>query len=454
MKARLYMFTSPFRSDNCWQNATCIVSPTSSKDVAQLLAVLQATNAMFSVRSGGHDFNVNHSSIGSTGLLMDMVNFNNISLSADKSTVKVGAGAHWGDVYTFLNGTGVSVNGAKSPNPGVVGSTIGGGMGWFSTLAGPTAASLVGAQVVLANGSVVDVDETLGADLLWGLRGGGPNFGVVTSLTYRTLPIDKIWYASNLYTRDKNQQLLNALVAYQQQTSDDNATIVYQLSVDNTTADSFVGFIYADATSEWPLVFAPFYAVEAASALINSTVGTIADLALEYNSPQYPDPGTSRTRHYVVSLPHAVNNATYQESYEAFVPLAEQAASKGWSMEYGAQLMSASGAEAASDTPLNLSLVSQDWVHVTMAWSSPADDADAMETIHQIGQAIADAAVRHNSTLSYRFMNDANSNQRVLSSYGTGMARRLREISHAYDPDRMFQKQQQSGWLLSLEGLD
>lgn len=83
--------------------------------------IIRSTNTTFSLRSGGHDFNRNHSGIGQSGILIDMVNFNNVSLAADKKTLTVGVGARWGAVYNSLHGTGVSVNGAKSPNPGVGG---------------------------------------------------------------------------------------------------------------------------------------------------------------------------------------------------------------------------------------------------------------------------------------------------------------------------------------------
>lgn len=438
-------------SDNCWQNASCIISPSKAQEVAQLLAIVAATNATFSIRSGGHDFNVGHSSVGMQGLLIDMVNFDSISLHPDKSAVTVGPGVRWGAVYDSLNGTGVSVNGARSPNPAVAGQTLGGGIGWLTGKAGPTAASLVAADVVLANGSILSADETHNSDLLWALRGGGPNYGVVTSLTYRTLPIDKIWFAANLYPREKNQELLDALVEYQQLASDDsNASIVYQLSENNATAQSFVGFLYLDPSVEWPAVFNPFYAVGNASTLINSTVGTVADLSSRYFSPQYPDPGTHPTRHYVVSLPHKIDNQTYQESYSVFKDLAGQALARGWNMNYGSQPITATAAGESEDTPLNLTLVDQDWVHVTIDWSSASDDSEAMSLLDQMGQSIADFASRNNAELSYRFMNDANSGQRVLSSYGVGMFERLWVISCKYDPGRIFQRLQHGGWLLHL----
>lgn len=260
------------------------------------MTIITSTQAKFSVRSGGHDFNVNHSDIGSTGVLIDMVHLNSISLSADKSNVTIGTGAQWGAVYQALNGTGVSVNGGKSPNPGIGGQTLGGGHGWLTDLAGVTAASVIAAEVVVANATVVQATESYNSELLWALKGGGPNFGIVTQFTYKTLPIDKVWFAQWLFAPTKNQQLINALVTYRQLAADDTkASIVYQLSVDQASNSSFVGFFYTDPV-EFPPVFEPFYAIEPDAVGIDSTFGTLADLALNYYAPQYPDPGVAPSR--------------------------------------------------------------------------------------------------------------------------------------------------------------
>lgn len=118
-----------YRSDDCWQRAACVVAPQSPEDVARVMRIIVTTGASFAVRSGGHDLNVNHSSVNQAGILLDMVNFTQTTLSRNNRSIEMGVGARWGDVYQYPNGTGVSVNGARSPNPGVGGRTLGGGIG-------------------------------------------------------------------------------------------------------------------------------------------------------------------------------------------------------------------------------------------------------------------------------------------------------------------------------------
>ncbi len=171
---------------------------------------------------------------------------------------------------------------------------MGGGIGWFSNLAGVCSASVIAAEVVLANSSIVYANSETNPDLLWALKGGGPNYGVVTSFTYATIPIDQVWFEARLYRADMNWQLLDALVTYQQlAVNDPKANIVYQLSENMTDPQSFVGFLYLDPI-ERPAVFQPFLDLPAYTTKINSTVDNLAALASSYNSPVYPEVPPSR----------------------------------------------------------------------------------------------------------------------------------------------------------------
>ncbi|KAL9082402.1 MAG: hypothetical protein Q9159_006445 [Coniocarpon cinnabarinum] len=420
--------------------------PQTIQQVAQVLKIVRDNDSKFSIRSGGHDFNVNHSNVGKSGVLIDMVDFNHVSLSSDKQTVTVGVGTRWNAVYNTLKGTGLSVNGGRSPNPGVGGQMLGGGIGWFSNVAGPSAASIVAAEVVLPNSTVVQADSVQNPELLWALKGGSANFGVVTSLTLQTLPYDKIWFEARTYTADKNEQLLNALYEYQLAASrDPKANIVHQLSTNTTVPQSFIGFFHVDPV-ERPSIFQPFYAIPANASRINSTIGTLAELASHYDNPVFPEAPPSRD--YVVSLPHKIDNRTYFQSYNAFVSLAEEASAFGGQLNYGAQPVGPQFVNASLETPLGLSPISQDWVHVTMNWASAEEDAHAIEIIHKMGAAIQSAAVENDADLPFRFMNDAYDGQKVFEGYGAANLQRLQQIA-AYDPEGMFQHLQNGGWLLS-----
>jgi FAD/FMN-containing dehydrogenase len=101
----------------------------------------------------------------------------------------VGAGARLGDVYDALDAEGVTVPAGCGPTVGIAGLTLGGGLGILGRKYGLTSDQLLAAEVVLADGRVVECDDEHGGDLFWALRGGGGgNFGVVTSFRFRTVP--------------------------------------------------------------------------------------------------------------------------------------------------------------------------------------------------------------------------------------------------------------------------
>jgi FAD/FMN-containing dehydrogenase len=110
------------------------------------------------------------------------------AVSVTDGTAVVEAGTRLGDLYDRLDEHGVTLPAGCGPTVGIAGLTLGGGIGVFGRRHGLTCDSLRGARVVLADSAVVECDETRHPDLFWALRGGGGNFGVVTSLDFQTFP--------------------------------------------------------------------------------------------------------------------------------------------------------------------------------------------------------------------------------------------------------------------------
>lgn len=97
-----------------------------SAEVARALRIISYCGSKFSVRSGGHNYNVNSSSVGTDGVLVDTVNINRVSLSDDQKTFDIGPAVPFGDAYKALSGTGVSINGARALQPSAGGFFLGG----------------------------------------------------------------------------------------------------------------------------------------------------------------------------------------------------------------------------------------------------------------------------------------------------------------------------------------
>ncbi len=150
------------------------------EDVAAALAFARAKRLPLAVRSGGHCFAGRSTS---EGVVIDVTPMDSVSVEGERATI--GAGARLGAVYDALDAHGRTIPAGCGPTVGIAGLTLGGGLGILGRLHGLTSDSLRAAQVVLADGRVVDADE----ELLWALRGaGGARFGVVTSLVFATIP--------------------------------------------------------------------------------------------------------------------------------------------------------------------------------------------------------------------------------------------------------------------------
>jgi FAD/FMN-containing dehydrogenase len=160
-----------------------IAYPTSSADVAACLRFAASTGVALAVRSGGHSY-AGYSS--GRGLVVDVTRLSTVTPHTG-GTATIGAGARLVDVYSTLAGAGVSIPAGSCPTVGIAGLALGGGQGVVGRRYGLTCDRMTGAEVVLASGETVRVDENHDADLFWALRGGGGgNFGVVTSFTFAT----------------------------------------------------------------------------------------------------------------------------------------------------------------------------------------------------------------------------------------------------------------------------
>ena len=143
-----------------------------------------------SIRSGGH--NGPGLSLVDDGLVIDLSLMKGIRVDPETRTARVEPGCTWGDVDHATHAFGLATPSGIISTTGVGGLTLGGGHGYLTRKYGLTIDNLISADVVLSNGTLVHADEKQNKDLFWALRGGGGNFGVVTSFEYRLHPVKNV----------------------------------------------------------------------------------------------------------------------------------------------------------------------------------------------------------------------------------------------------------------------
>jgi len=162
-----------------------IVRCTSADEVARTIAFARAHDAPLAVRGGGH--NGGGLGVVDDGVVIDLSGLDEVVVGPD--VVRAGGGATWAQVDRATGEHGRATPAGIISTTGVGGLTLGGGLGHLTRRYGLTIDSLVGADVVLADGTQVHASADEHADLFWALRGGGGNFGVVTAFEFRTHPV-------------------------------------------------------------------------------------------------------------------------------------------------------------------------------------------------------------------------------------------------------------------------
>src|SRR5215469_18683032 len=176
-------------------------------DVAASINFARDWGLAIAVRSGGH--NVAGYAVCDRGLMIDMSPMNSVRLAPGLDRADVEGGATWIDVDAATTAFGRATPGGLISATGVAGLTLSGGIGWLRGTHGLSCDNLVAADVVTAEGKLVRASETENPDLLWALRGGGGNFGVVTSFEFKLYPIaPELFFCAPAYAEERADEVL------------------------------------------------------------------------------------------------------------------------------------------------------------------------------------------------------------------------------------------------------
>ena len=160
-----------------------IAQASANEDVMLAVNFARDHGILFSVRGGGH--NIAGNAVCEGGLMIDLSGMKSVQIDTEKRIANVGPGALLGDFDREAQAHNLATPLGINSTTGVAGLTLGGGFGWLSRKYGMTVDNLLSADVVTANGMTVRASESENADLFWGIRGGGGNFGIVTNFEFQ-----------------------------------------------------------------------------------------------------------------------------------------------------------------------------------------------------------------------------------------------------------------------------
>ncbi len=402
----------------------------STADVVAAVAFARKHGLIVAVRSGGHS--VAGLSICADGILIDLGGLKRIEVDAAARTARAGGGVLWGEFDAATQQHGLHTPGGRVTTTGVGGFTTGGGYGWTSSKHGLTCDNLLSAEVVLADGRVVRASEDENADLFWGIRGGGGNFGIVTEFEYRLHPLGPIVLAGlALWPIERAAEVMRAWRDY----------------VDRAPHELSTACVVITAPPE------PF--------VPESMQGKVAlGMAAMYVGD--PEPG-AKIMQPIKDLGPAVD-LIQPMPYTAFQAMIDPMAPKGfrsyWRGEYLQSLSDAAidmfvqhaPAHAAAGAPLTQVIVfrigqgvtafpdeatafshrdAQYMFHPITMWQAPADDERLIAATRTFCEAM-----RPFST-GAEYLNFT-PEDRVRDAYGAGKYQRLVALKDKYDPGNLF----------------
>jgi FAD/FMN-containing dehydrogenase len=197
-----------------------IVRCTGAADVIAAVGFARSQDLEIAVRGGAHS--VAGFSTNDDGIVIDLSPIRTVRVDPAARRATVGAGAVWADVDHETQAHGLATTGGLISTTGVAGFTLGGGVGWLMRKHGLALDNLVGADVVTADGALIHASATENAELFWGLRGGGGNFGIVTQFEFQLHPVGPIVYAGPIFfAAEDDVALLRAFREWSAETPDE-----------------------------------------------------------------------------------------------------------------------------------------------------------------------------------------------------------------------------------------
>ena len=194
-----------------------------TQDVVSGVRFARESGLPLAVRSGGHS--LAGLSSCDRGIMLDLSPMRDVVVDAPGRTAQVRSGATWADFDAATQAHGLASTGGLISHTGVAGLTLGGGIGWLMRRHGLAADNLTGAEVVTASGDIVRTSSSEEPELIWGLRGGGGNFGVVTSFEFRLHPLGPVVGGLMGFPLERGREVLQRYRTWAADVSDEFTTI-------------------------------------------------------------------------------------------------------------------------------------------------------------------------------------------------------------------------------------
>lgn len=411
-----------------------IVRCESAEDVIASLALARRHGMAFSVRCGGHG--VSGNAIVDGGLVIDLSAMNAVRVDAERRTATVEGGARLGDLDRAAQAHGLAVTAGIDPSTGVGGLTLGGGTGFLARKLGLTIDSLIGARVVLADGSLLRASADDHPDLFWAIRGGGGNFGIVVEFEFELHPIGpELMTAQVFYPFEAARSALRFYRDFMLEAPDEVGC--YALLVPVPAAEPFPKELHGSTA----LALAACHAgdldagrreLERLATIAEPIFAAVEPMAYVDLQSSFKDAAPDGERYYWKS--HFLDDIG-PDLIDAVIERASALPGSFSNTFFEAQ----GGAvnRIPEDETAFPHRKARFTIGISSGWSDPAKDEEAIAWT----RAFHDAIAPYGTGGVYSNYMDFDEDERVAGAYGRNLDR-LRQVKAKYDPENLFRMNQ------------
>jgi FAD/FMN-containing dehydrogenase len=404
----------------------CIARCKSVADVQAALRFARDNDLAVAVRGGGH--NAAGLAVCDGGLVIDLGGMRDVVVDPKQRIARAGGGATWGDFDRATAEHGLATTGGAVSTTGIAGLTLGGGLGWLMRSYGMTCDNLVGAEVVTADGQVVRASATENPDLFWGLRGGGGNFGIVTTFEYALHPVSTIFGGMLLYPLASARDVLRVYREVTMSAPDALTVFAAMMHAPDGTPVIALVICYNGAADEGERAIKAFRDF---ATPIAGEVGPMPYTALQSMlDAGFPEGLQVHWRsEFVQSIPDALIDA----AVSAFERVPSPLSALMFEQFGGAVKRVPRDATAFDqrDADYNLVIVSR--------WTDPADADPNVRWARATSEA---AQAFTNGRVYVNYIGAGEAPDRVRASFGADKFDRLAKIKRKYDPTNVFRLNQ------------
>jgi len=393
-----------------------------AQDVIHTVRWARSHGLVLSVRAGGHDFAGR--ALREDGIVIDCSQMQAISIDREARIAHVQGGAMAGDLIDAAQKHGLATTTGTVASVGMAGLTLGAGYGPLMGSYGLAADNLLSAQVVTADGRLVTASATEHADLFWGLRGGGGNFGVVVSLDYQLYPLTKVLSGLLLYPLDQARETLRFFDEFIKGTPDELTIQSGFIQMPDGTPVLFLSPTYCGPLEEGDQVLTPLRTF--GKPLADQIQPVTYDALIKALNALVP-----KGRHYFGQTQSLAGLCT--ETIEVLIEHAQQFSSP-FSFISLHHFHGAASRVAASETAFSLRQ-NHLMTEIFAAWEPQSPEEDQRHVLWAQGSshALAPYALKG----GYINLLDVGEQERVPLAFGLNYDRLL-DLKRTYDPDDVF----------------